>query len=217
MIDMCEGGKEFGKKHVVIVGVFLCFFIAFIIGEKFDESGKSEIAKSVELMETVEQTPSNKSLMEQSLISPDETFGLQENSGETEEDEEEKTPKTAINIHDSFVQIETNSIHKRIAFPSIDIADAEDVTNSINEQIYHEIMPEDFLEYGHGREETEVQYEIESVGEEIVSIHFHGYQSYMGSYAEYNKGMNFDLRAGKIISLKDYYTLSDIKAIIFIS
>ena len=73
------------------------------------------------------------------------------------------------------------------------------------------------MEYGHGREETEVQYEIESVGEEIVSIHFHVYQSYMGSYAEYNKGMNFDLRTGKIISLKDYYTLSDIKAIIFIS
>ena len=127
---------------------------------------------------------------------------------------EEKTSKTAINIHDSFIQIETNNIHKRITFPSIDIADAEDVANSINEQIYHEIMPEDFLEYGHGREETEVQYEIESAGEEIVSIHFHGYQSYMGSYAEYNKGMNFDLRTGKIISLKDYYTLSDIKSII---
>lgn len=207
------------KKHVIIIGGILCFFIASIIGGKFDGSGKSEIAKSVELMETVEQTPSNKSLMEQSLISPDETFRSQENSGETEETEEEKTeeektPKTAINIHDSFVQVGTNSIHKRIAFPSIDIADAEDVTNSINEQIYHEIIPEDFLEYGHGREETEVQYEIESVGEAIVSIHFHGYQSYMGSYAEYNKGMNFDLRTGKIISLRDYYTLSDIKTII---
>lgn len=127
---------------------------------------------------------------------------------------EEKAPETAINIQDSFVQIETNSIHKRIAFPSIDITDAEDVANSINEQIYHEIIPEDFWEYGHGREETEVQYEIESVGEEIVSIHFHGYQSYMGSYAEYNKGMNLDLSTGKIISLRDYYTLSDIKSII---
>ena len=127
---------------------------------------------------------------------------------------EEKAPETAVNIQDSFVQIETNSIHKRIAFPSIDITNAEVVANSINEQIYHEIMLEDFWEYGHGREETEVQYEIESVGEAIVSIHFHGYQSYMGSYAEYNKGMNFDLRTGKIISLKDYYTLFDIKAII---
>ncbi|MBD5503353.1 MAG: hypothetical protein HDR09_06300 [Lachnospiraceae bacterium] len=127
---------------------------------------------------------------------------------------EEKAPETAIDIHDSFFQIETNSIHKRIDFPSIDITDAEDVSNSINEQIYHEIMLENFWEYGHGREETEVQYEIESVGEEIVSIHFHGYQSYVGSYAEYNKGMNFDLQTGKIISLRDYYTLSDIRAII---
>ena len=203
-----------GKKHVIIIGVFLCFFIAFIIGGKFDRSGKSEMAKSVELIETVERAPSNKSIIEQSPISPDETSKSQENSGETEEDEEEKTTKTAIDIHDSFVQIETNSIHKRIAFPSIDITNAEDVANSINEQIYHEIIPEDFWVYGNGREETDVQYEIESVGEEIVSIHFHGYQSYMGSYAEYNKGMNFDLRTGKIISLRDYYTLSDIKAII---
>ena len=127
---------------------------------------------------------------------------------------EEKAPKTAIDIHDSFAQIETNSIHKRIAFPSIDIKDAEDVANSINKQIYYEVMPEHFWEYGHGREETEVQYEIEFVGEETVSIHFQGYQSYMGSYAEYNKGMNFDLRTGRIISLRDYYTLSDIKTII---
>lgn len=119
-----------------------------------------------------------------------------------------------IKIQESFVQFETNSIHKRIAFPNIDIANDEDINNFINEQIYHGIVPEDFWEYGNGREDTEIQYEIESVGEETVSIHFHGYQSYMGSYAEYNKGMNFNLRTGKMISLKDYYMISEIKAII---
>lgn len=122
--------------------------------------------------------------------------------------------KKDINVQESFAQIETDSIHKRITFPSIDIAADEEVASLINEQIYHGIIPEDFGEYGNGREDTDIQYEAEFVGDEIVSIHFHGYQSYMGSYAEYNRGMNFNLRTGKMISLKDYYGISDIRAIV---
>lgn len=202
------------KKYVIIVGSFLCFLIAFIASGEFDESGSSEMSKKVEQIETDERIPSKKSIMEQNFNFSDETFKSLQDSEKIEKKEEGKTPETTIKVTDSFVQIETNSINKRISFPSIDIADAEDMSNYINEQIYHEIIPEDFWEYGHGREDTEVQYEIETVGERIVSIHFYGYQSYWGSYAEYNKGMNFNLRTGTLISLKDYYTLSDIKAII---
>ncbi len=202
------------KKRIVIIGALLCFLVYFIVSVKSDRCDNSDIRKGVELIESSEQTSSKKSSMQQNFIPLNENFKSQQTSGEIEKDKEDKITKTDIKSHDSFVQIETESIHKRIAFPSIDIVTDEDAASFINEQIYHEIISKDFWEYGNGREDTDIQYEVEFAGNEIVSIHFHGYQSYMGSYAEYNRGMNFNLRTGRMISLKDYYMLSDIKAII---
>lgn len=104
-----------------------------------------------------------------------------------------------------LVPKEIDEIHKK---------DAADISNLINERIYNEIFSVDFEQYFNGREDVEIHYETEIIDEKIMSIHFQGYQSNAGSYAECNKGLNFDLRTGEIISLADYYTLSDIKAII---
>ncbi len=202
------------KKRVVVIGALLCFLVYFFVSEKFDKYDRLDMEKSVELIESFKRTPAKKSSIQEPLFSLNDNFELQKINGKTQTNKEDKMSKTDTKIHDSFVRIETDSIHKRITFPSIDIANDEEVASCINEQIYHEIIPEDFLEFGNGREDTDIQYEAEFVGDEIVSIHSYGYQSYIGSYAEYNRGMNFNLRTGKMISLKDYYTLSDIKAIV---
>lgn len=138
----------------------------------------------------------------------------EQSSEELMKAEEESSPETGINIYNSFAQIETNDRHKLIEFPSVDIEDAIDIANIINERIYNEIIPEDFEQYCNGREEVEIHYEVEIVDEKIMSIHFLGDLSYAGSYAECNKGLNFDLRTGEVISLVDYYTLFDIREII---
>lgn len=146
------------------------------------------------------------------VLIPKEMDQIQEDSEELKA-EEESLPETDINIYNSSTQLETNGRRKLIEFPSVDIKDEPDIANLINERIYKEIIPEDFEKYCYGRENVEIQYEIEIVDKEIMSIHFYGYQSYAEAYAECNKGLNFDLQTGKVISLTDYYTLSDIREI----
>lgn len=59
----------------------------------------------------------------------------EQSSEELVKAEEENSPETGINIYNSFAQIETNGRHKLIEFPSVDIEDAIDIANIINERI----------------------------------------------------------------------------------
>lgn len=116
------------KKGVIYVRECLCLLTAFIIGVMLGEIDNAKIAGKVESAEIVN----------------------------TELEKEEKPLKTGININNSFAQIETSSIHKIIEFPSIEIAGADGVADLINEQIYSEIIPDDFEQYHNGREDVRI-------------------------------------------------------------
>lgn len=118
-----------------------------------------------------------------------------------------------IKVSSSLAQIEIIGRNEVIEYPSISMAADNDVANLINEQIYNAVVPEDFGEYYDGIGNTEIHYEAEVLDGELLSVHFYGFQSKWGSYAEFNMGMNFDLQTGKLLSLKDYCTLSDIGGI----
>ncbi|MDE7200170.1 MAG: hypothetical protein K2O15_15000 [Lachnospiraceae bacterium] len=122
--------------------------------------------------------------------------------------------ETGIEIQDSCVQIDVKGMHRKIKLPTIYIDGEAEISNLVTEQIYNEVIPEDFGKYYPGVVDEEIQYESEIVNENIISIHFSGYRSYWGSYEDCTKGLNFDLQTGRRISLSDYYMLSDIKAII---
>ena len=115
-----------------------------------------------------------------------------------------------IKVSSSLAQIEMIGRNEVIEYPSISTAADNDVANLINEQIYNAVVPEDFGEYYDGIGNTEIHYEAEVLDGELLSVHFYGFQSKWGSYAEFNMGMNFDLQTGKLLSLKDYCTLYDI-------
>ncbi len=119
-----------------------------------------------------------------------------------------------IEIQDSVAQIDVKGMHRKIELPTIYIDGGNDVSNLIMEQIYNEIIPEDFGQYYPGIVEEEIQYEIEIINEKIMSVHFFGCTDYWGSYVDRDKGLNFDLQTGRAIALSDYYTLSDAKRII---
>ncbi len=202
------------KKKAIYVRGWLCFLTAFIIGRMFGEIDNTKLAGKIESAETVDTELKNKEGIWQDFSLQKEITDIGKDNEGTIKVKEERPLKTGINVYNSFAQIETNLIHKSIEFPSFEIAGEEDVADFINEQIYSEIIPDDFEQYHNGREDVEIQYEIENINNEIISIHFWGYQSYWGSYTGYDKGLNFNLQTGSVISLKDYYTLSDIKMII---
>ncbi|MDE7275477.1 MAG: hypothetical protein K2N98_01270, partial [Lachnospiraceae bacterium] len=187
--------------------------IVFIVGSLANETSIPDIAGNAEVMEAETEKVTQKNIMERNFILSDMPVQRKENSESLVKDEEANLSEENININDSFIQIETNGIHQLIEFPSIDITGANDVANLINEQIYNEIIPKNFGQYCNGRVDIEIHYEIEILDDKIISIHFLGYQSQWGSYEECNKGLNFNLHTGEMISLKDYYTLSDIRAI----
>lgn len=119
-----------------------------------------------------------------------------------------------IQVNDSFAEIEMGGYHKRIEYPNISIYGDEDIANLINEEIYRTVIPENFAEYTNGVAQTEIGYDFEMINEELISIHFLGYHSLWGSYAEFDKGMNFDLHTGELISLNDLYTALDLKQLV---
>lgn len=122
--------------------------------------------------------------------------------------------ETGIEIKDSCAQIDVKGMNRKIMLPTISIDGKAEISNLITEQIYNEMIPEDFGRYYPGVVDEEIQYESEIINESIISIHFFGYRSYWGSYEDCDKGLNFDLQTGRRISLSDHYTLSDMKAII---
>lgn len=194
------------KKRAIYVSGCLCLLTVFGMGRMIGEIVNMKTERKTEIEEIA-----NTELAKRETVWRDYE---PQDSERPVEVKDEKTLKTDINIYDSSAQIETNMMHKTIEFPSIEIVGAEEVANFINEQIFNEIVPEDFEQYHTGREDIEIQYEVENISNEIISIHFEGYLSYWGSYTGYDKGLNFDLQTGSVISLMDYYTLPDLRRII---
>ena len=194
-----------GRIEVYVRGC-LYFLTAFVMGRMIGEIDNTKTERNTRPEETV-----NTELVKSETAWQDH---VPQDSERPVEVKDEKTLETDINIYDSFAQIETNMMHKTIEFPGIEIVGAEEIANLINEQIYSEIIPTDFEQYHVGREDIEIRYEIENISNEIISIHFQGYLSYCGSYTACDKGLNFNLQTGSIISLEDYYTLPDIRRII---
>lgn len=126
----------------------------------------------------------------------------------------EKESNEKIRINDSFAEIKMSGRHKRIEYPSIEILGEEDIANLINEEIYSTVIPDDFAKYTNGVAQTEIGYDLEMIGEELLSIHFSGYHSLWGSYAEFDKGINFNLHTGEVILLKDIYSSLDLKQLV---
>lgn len=201
------------RKSVIFLGICLCAFVILVIGMAFNKDDVPDQMKNEEIVKN-EQIQFEQ-VNQQSNIADNIVEISNVSSNAIEENEQANIEQGNITVYRSFVQTESINRHELIEYPTIDIANEDDVAELINEQIYSIVIPEDFGQYYSGQGEIEIYNETEVVGDKIISIHFTGYMSKWGSYAEYNKGLNFDLRTGKIISLTDYYTLADIREIVY--
>lgn len=201
------------RKSVIFWVICLWAFVILVIVMAFNKDDVPDQMKNEEIVKN-EQIQFEK-VNQQSNIADDIVEISNVSSNAIEENGQAKIEQGNITVYRSFVQTESINRHELIEYPTIDIENENDVVELINEQIYSIVIPEDFGQYYSGQGEIEIYNETEIVGDKIISIHFTGHMSKWGSYAEYNKGLNFDLRTGKIISLTDYYTLADIREIVY--
>ncbi len=112
----------------------------------------------------------------------------------------------------SFVS-EGNISQFKIDYPYLDDYSQEIITK-INEQIFNAVITEDMLVYKGYDEDVDITYEITYANNDILSILFWGSKNISGAYADYKKGITIDLKNGEILSLEDFYTLSELQTII---
>lgn len=142
----------------------------------------------------------------------------------TSEEKEETSDSTAdmlkemelngVKVYPAIIRIDNYNTDYNIEYPNIDVKSSE-MQEIFNEQIYNAVFPESLSQYNECTRWTDITYEITFFDEQFLEIHFTGETAYSGSYMEFDRGMLFNLETGEIMSLSDFYSLSEIKKIIY--
>ena len=135
-------------------------------------------------------------------------------SGDTEPDALKEMELNGIKVYPAIIKVENYNTDFNIEYPNIDVKSSE-MLEMFNEQIYNIVFQEDWGQYWPYTTWAEITYEITFFNEQFLGIHFTGYVSYIGSYTDFNKGLLFDLETAEIMRLNDFYTLPEIKKIIY--
>lgn len=135
-----------------------------------------------------------------------------ENSGSTS-DVLKEMELNDVKIYPAIIKINNYNTDYNIEYPNIDVSSSE-MLEKFNEQIYNIVFPEKLSQYDKYTRWADITYEITFFNEQFLEIHFMGETAYIGSYAEFDKGMLLNLETGEIMSLSDFYSLSEIKEII---
>lgn len=120
------------------------------------------------------------------------------------------------NLEKAMIISEGNIINYKIEYPYFDDYSNE-IMNKVNKLIYESAFPEDifeFFKYKDYTEDIQITYEIKFINDSYLSILFSGYCSTGGSYADYKKGVTIDLVNGKILSLGNFLSFSELQSII---
>lgn len=98
----------------------------------------------------------------------------------------------------------------------------DEVSRKINEQIYNNIISrgEDgkagtiLMDNDGCRTEADITYRITYMDENVISILFSGEAIEGWGFAYFDRGLNFNLQSGEILSLADFYELAQIKDLV---
>lgn len=136
-----------------------------------------------------------------------------EDNGQTE------AMSAGIAIYPARKLIQKDGNYESVKYPYIEIETEPETAGLINQQIHDMVVPEDFGQYISGAKYTEIHYDTEFPTGELWSIHVQGAKSLWdpGSGAIsgiIDQGLNFDLRTGRLVSLRDYYSLSELREIV---
>lgn len=131
-----------------------------------------------------------------------------------EDTEQTETVSAGIAIYPARELIEKSGEYESLEYPYIEMEADRETADLINQQIHDIVVPEDFGQYSSGVKYTEIHYDTEFPTGKLWSIHVQGVKSLWGSYAKVDQGLNFDLQTGRLVCLRDYYSLSELREII---
>lgn len=95
----------------------------------------------------------------------------------------------------------------------------DETSRKINEQIYnqiiyHEVTGKNLTDNDGCRTEANITYHIIYIDENVISILFSGEITEGYGFTYFAKGLNFNLQSGEILSLADFYELTEIRDLV---